>query len=132
MSAATESASTSTSPTEQSQTLQTSVAAHPPEWAQDLPPDLKSMVQSKGYKTLADLAQAYGHAEKAFDAESLVVPKDGVWDAGARAKLGIPERADGYRVNRPAMPPGVGYDESFERSMLPVAHKLGLMPAQVQ
>jgi len=103
-----------------------------PEWTQNLPPDLRSMVETKGYKTPADLAQAYAHAEKAIGADKVVVPKDGVWDNQARTKLGIPENADGYRINRPSMPVGVTYDENFERSMLPIAHKLGLTPTQVQ
>src|SRR5204863_9435906 len=79
----------------------------------------------------ADLAQAYAHAEKAIGADKVVVPRDGVWDAAARAKLGVPESADGYRVERPEMPQGVTYDESFEKAMLPVVHKLGLTPTQV-
>jgi hypothetical protein len=103
-----------------------------PEWTQNLPPELRSMVETKGYKTPADLAQAYAHAEKAIGADKVVVPKDGVWDQQARSKLGVPERAEDYRINRPSMPPGVAYDENFERSMLPIAHKLGLTPGQVQ
>jgi hypothetical protein len=139
MTAANESALAGTSPAGQSQAtpaqagaVARALAAPAPEWTQALPLELKSMVETKGYKTPADLAQAYAHAEKAIGADKVVVPKDGVWDQQARAKLGIPERADGYRLNRPSLPPGVDYDENFERSMLPVAHKLGLTPAQVQ
>ncbi|MBI1213963.1 MAG: hypothetical protein GC190_21080 [Alphaproteobacteria bacterium] len=136
MSATNESASAGTSSIGevQPQQLPSSVMARAmaPEWTQNLPPDLRSMVETKGYKTPADLAQAYAHAERAIGADKVVVPKDGVWDQQARAKLGIPERADGYHISRPSMPAGVAYDENFERSMLPVAHKLGLTPSQVQ
>lgn len=108
-------------------------SALPPsaDWTRTLSPDLKAMVETKGYKTPADLAQAYAHAEKAIGADKVVVPRDGIWDAAARAKLGVPERADGYRVARPDMPQGLVYDEKFEHAMLPVAHRLGLTPVQV-
>jgi len=116
---------------------QSGTSAPPPsqtatsDWTQGLAPELKAMIDTKGYKSPADLAQAYAHAEKAIGADKIVVPRDGVWDATARAKLGVPEKPDGYKVARPELPQGIAYDENFEKAMLPVAHRLGLTPTQV-
>lgn len=102
------------------------------EWTSTLSPELRQIVETKGYKTPADVVQAYAHAQRAIGADKIPLPKDGVWDEVARAKLGIPREADGYKLNRPELPQGITYDEAFEKAALPVAHKLGLTPAQVQ
>ena len=102
------------------------------DWTASLTPDLKQLVDTKGYKSPADVVQAYAHAQKAIGADKIVLPKDGVWDDEARAKLGIPKDAAGYELKRPEMPAGVSYDENFEKAALPVAHKLGLTPVQLQ
>jgi hypothetical protein len=102
------------------------------DWISGLSPELRQMVETKGYKTPADVVQAYAHAQRAIGADKIPLPKDGVWDEVARAKLGVPREAGGYKLNRPELPQGVAYDEAFEKAALPVAHKLGLTPAQVQ
>jgi hypothetical protein len=102
------------------------------EWTSTLSPELRQIVETKGYKTPADVVQAYAHAQRAIGADKIPLPKDGVWDEVARAKLGIPREAGGYKLNRPELPQGITYDEAFEKAALPVAHKLGLTPAQVQ
>lgn len=103
----------------------------PPDWAKDATPELQAVLQAKGYKTPVDVLQAYDHAQRAIGADKIVLPKDGVWDADARQKLGIPAEAKDYKVTRPQMPDGVPYDEKFEAAMLPIAHKLGITPAQL-
>ncbi|NOT42370.1 MAG: hypothetical protein HOP13_17990 [Alphaproteobacteria bacterium] len=102
------------------------------EWTASLTPELKQLVETKGYKSPADVVQAYAHAQRAIGADKIPAPKDGVWDETARAKLGIPRSADGYELHRPDLPEGVAYDEAFEKAALPIAHKLGLTPGQVQ
>ncbi len=102
------------------------------DWTASLTPDLKQLVETKGYKSPADVVQAYAHAQRAIGADKIPAPKDGVWDETARAKLGIPRSPDGYELRRPDLPQGVTYDEAFEKAALPVAHKLGLTPSQVQ
>lgn len=102
------------------------------DWVSGLTPDLRQLVEAKGYKTPADVVQAYAHAQRAIGAEKIPLPKDGVWDETARSKLGIPKSAEGYQVRRPDLPQGVAYDEALEQAALPVAHKLGLTPQQVQ
>ncbi len=102
------------------------------DWTSALAPELKQLVEAKGYKSPADVVQAYAHAQRAIGADKIPLPKDGVWDETARAKLGIPRSADGYELQRPQLPQGVAYDETLEKAALPVAHKLGLTPRQVQ
>lgn len=101
-------------------------------WTATLSPELRQIVEAKGYKTPADVVQAYAHAQRAIGLEKIPLPKDGVWDEVARAKLGIPREPGGYKLARPELPQGVNYDEAFEKAALPIAHKLGLTPAQVQ
>jgi len=103
----------------------------PADWTAALTPEMKTVVENKGYKTPADVLNAYVHAEKLIGADKIPLPKDGVWDATARAKLGIPETPDKYEVKRPEMPDGMVYDEGFEKTALAKAHALGLTPAQV-
>lgn len=102
-----------------------------PDWIKEAPAELQAVVKAKGYQTPLDVVKAYDHAQRAIGAEKIVLPKDGVWDADARAKLGIPEAPEGYKVTRPEMPDGVPYDDKFEAAMLPVAHKLGITPQQL-
>lgn len=101
-------------------------------WMADLPADLKSMIETKGYKSPADLATAYVHAERAIGVDKIALPKDGIFsDPAARAKIGVPETPDKYKLDEIKMPDGVKYDEGFEKAILPVAHRLGLTPVQV-
>lgn len=102
------------------------------DWVSSLTPELKQLVEAKGYKTPADVVQAYAHAQRAIGADKIPLPKDGVWDEVARSKLGVPREPGGYKLQRPELPQGVAYDEAFEKAALPVAHKLGLTPSQVQ
>jgi hypothetical protein len=103
------------------------------DWTATLSPELRHVVEVKGYKSPADVVSAYAHAQKAIGLDKVAVPRDGVWDDDARAKLGIPRDPDGYQLRRPDnLPQGLNYDEGFEKAALPVAHKLGLTPVQVQ
>lgn len=102
------------------------------DWASELSPELKAMVDAKGYKSPTDVVQAYAHAQRLIGAEKIPLPRNGEWDETAREKLGIPKTADGYNLNRPELPEGISYDESFEKAALPVAHQLGLTPHQLQ
>lgn len=107
-------------------------AAHSGDWVSSLTPELKQLVEAKGYKTPGDVVQAYAHAQRAIGADKIPLPKDGVWDEVARSKLGVPREPGGYKLQRPELPQGVAYDEAFEKAALPIAHKLGLTPSQVQ
>lgn len=101
------------------------------DWTSAFSDDLKSFVATKGFRSPADLADAYAKAD-GVSAALLPPPKDGQWDEGARAKLGIPSMPGDYKIKRPDLPDGIPYDEALEKAALPIAHKLGLMPGQVQ
>jgi len=110
----------------------TEPAASPPaDWTSDLTDDLKTFVASKNVRTPGELAAAFAKRD-GETAAWLPPPKDGQWDDAARAKLGIPAKAEDYGIKRPDLPDGTPYDEALEAAALPVAHKLGLTPHQVQ
>lgn len=102
------------------------------DWTAGLSPEQLQTVQTKGYKSPADVITAYMNAERLVGADKIPVPKDGVWDEVARVKLGIPSDVKGYKVERPQLPEGLPYDEKFEESALAVAHEVGLTPKQAQ
>ena len=101
------------------------------DWTASLTPELKGVVEAKGYKSPADVVQAYANAERLIGADKIPVPKDGVWDAAARAKLGIPDTPDKYAFEKPQLPEGMEWDDGFQKAALAKAHELGLTPAQV-
>jgi hypothetical protein len=109
----------------------TATPAPAPDWTADFPDDLKSFVAAKGARSPADLAGAFAKADT--DAAAMIpLPKDGLWDDSARGKLGIPAKAEEYKLTRPKLPDGMPYDEALEQAALPIAHKLGLTPHQLQ
>ena len=103
-----------------------------PAWTEGLAPELRQLVETKGYKSPADVVQAYAHAQRAIGAGKIPLPRDGVWDEVARERLGIPRDPAGYELARPELPEGVAWDDAFEKAALPVAHRLGLTPHQLQ
>lgn len=108
--------------------------AAPADWLASLTPELKTVVEAKGYKTPADVVQAYAHAQKAIGADKILAPKDGVWDPSALEKLGVPKELTEYQkaLKRPEMPEGVKYDEQFEAAALPVLQAMGIPPGAAQ
>ena len=106
----------------------------PPEWAKDVPAEHHALLKAKNYKSPADVIVAYANAQKALSGDKVPIPKDGVWDADARKKLGIPDTAEGYAgaIKKPELPEGMTWDEGFEKAALPVAHQLGLTPKQLE
>jgi hypothetical protein len=108
--------------------------AAPADWLASLTPELKTVVEAKGYKTPADVVQAYAHAQKAIGADKILAPKDGVWDPSALEKLGVPKELTEYQkaLKRPEMPEGVKYDEQFEAAALPALQAMGIPPAAAQ
>lgn len=101
------------------------------DWTSGFSEELKSFVTGKGVRSAAELAAAFAKTDT--DAAALIPPpKDGQWNDAARAKLGIPAKAEDYALTRPKLPDGVPYDDALEKAALPIAHKLGLTPHQLQ
>jgi hypothetical protein len=63
---------------------------------------------------------------------AIPLPKDGKWSPEALKALGVPEKPEGYTLERPQLPEGVPYDEGFESEMRGAAHELGIAPWQLQ
>ena len=103
--------------------------------AADMPESVRSLVDSKGLKDVAGLADIYTNAEKKLGVDPrriVTLPKDGDTDAwgGVYNKLGRPESPDGYK---PTVTPHEGQELNDElvKRFGTIAHEAGLNDAQV-
>jgi len=103
--------------------------------AADMPESVKTLVSSKGYKGVEDIAVAYTNATSKLgvDPDRLVaLPKDNDADAWGNvySKLGRPESPDGYK---PTVTPHEGQELNDElvKRFGTIAHEAGLNDAQV-
>jgi hypothetical protein len=88
----------------------------------------KALVETKGWRGVDDALTSYVELE-ALRGRSVVLPKDENDAEGMkafRAKLGVPEKADGYEL------PQELKDDPLAGHFRGVAHKHGLTPAQVK
>lgn len=76
--------------------------------------------------------QAVDAKQTAAPLANIPLPREGKWTPEALKALGVPDKPDGYQLQRPQLPAGMPYDESFEQEMRAAAHGLGLAPWQVQ
>ena len=93
------------------------------------------LVQTKGWKSPADALQSYQELESTLGRDKVVVPganaKPEDWDK-VYAKLGRPEKPDGYGLKPlEGMPEGL-YDQKSAAWFASVAHKAGLNPSQAR
>lgn len=98
--------------------------------------DVKTMVQTKGYKSIDDLGVAYINSEKAIGADKIALPgkdaKPEDWNP-VFERLGWPKDPKGYEFKPPAadkLPQGFKYDESLAAAFRTMAHKRQLTAAQ--
>lgn len=102
-----------------------------PEWlGKEAAPEIAAWVKTKAYPNAYEVAKAAFNSEKLIG-NNIAPPKDGKWSPEALKALGVPEKPEGYQIERPQMPEGVPYDEAFEKAMLPVVHAAGLPPSVV-
>lgn len=107
------------------------------DWVGALEPDMRSYVQTKGYKTPADVVKAYIHAEKAIGMDKVALPPKGqdgnrdwsAWDGWKH--LGRPDSHEGYKIAPPDGKQFTDQDKAFHAAMLPAFHKAGLAQWQV-
>lgn len=97
-------------------------------WFHAFTPELKGVVEKKGWKDAQDAVKSYAELERVIgSSDKLAVPKDDNdakgWDA-LYGRLGRPESADKY-----AFPEGS--DASLVKAFAPEMHKLGLSQKQV-
>ena len=101
-------------------------------WRETIPEDIRSDASLKDIKDITGLAKSYVNAQKLVGSK-LSIPKEddeAAWN-DLYGKLGRPESADKYQVQPPKLPEGFTYDEEQAKRFLPAAHKIGLLPRQV-
>lgn len=81
-------------------------------------------------KGAADVVKGYINAQKMIGGDRFVIPSGKndtpeVWNA-ALAKLGLPETADGYKLERPQLPDGMAFDDRWEAGIKKLFHQAGL------
>lgn len=99
--------------------------AKPPaaeDWVAGLDDEGRQLVQQKGWKTVADLAQGYKNLERFMGGDKMPVPKsedDPAW-AVVRKALGVPESPDKYEI-KPLDSPA--FNKDLFDGLKTVAHK---------
>lgn len=112
-----------------------SAGAQPVAFAETLPEDIRGEAAFRDIKDLPSLARSYLNGQKL-----LGVPQDQIvrlpgaedtagWDQ-VYAKLGRPEKADGYKFNDAKLPEGLSIDDSLKSGYMDTAHKVGLSARQ--
>lgn len=95
--------------------------------------DLKSAVETKGWKGPEEVARSYFELEKKVGAKGVVIPKDDApTDEFDRFynELGRPESADKYDVGDWKPPEGLPWNADAQKEMSAELHKLGLSNKQ--
>lgn len=100
------------------------------DWRESLPEDLRSDPSLKDYVDVAGLAKSHVHLNKMVGMDKIPVPNKHATDEDWQVvydRLGRPKSAADYQVE------GIeGIDESYLNSFKEQAHKLGLLPQQVE
>ena len=103
------------------------------DWIQGLPGDLRQAVETKGYKTPADVARAYFDLEPKIAAKGVILPKaDAPKEAWAEFNkaIGVPDAADGYEIKMPEGRQASEQDKAFHTAARGWFHEAGLRPDQ--
>ena len=108
-------------------------AADANDWRASLPQDLAAEPSLATIRDVAALAKGYVHAQRLVGAERIALPGRNqdlaAWEGWDR--LGRPARPEDYVITRPTLPEGMEWDATAEEAFRPVAHRLGLLPHQV-
>lgn len=105
------------------------------DWKESLPEDIRSDASLAAIQDVPSLAKSYIHAQSLVGADKIALPgKEATEEdwAGVFTKLGRPETIAGYELKKPDnLPEGLNYDETMLTGFKETAHKLGLLPSQV-
>jgi hypothetical protein len=125
---------TSPDPAAQPSETRTGAAPPPDDWRAALPEDLAREPSLKAIRDVAALAKGYVHAQRLVGAERIPLPgrNQDMADWEGWDRLGRPTRPEDYVIARPELPEGVEWDAEAEAAFRPVAHRLGLLPHQVE
>ncbi len=106
-------------------------------WREFIPSDLREEPSLKAYQDLGGVFKSLVNAQRMVGGEKIVVPKgaldtDETWGQ-VWSKLGRPDSPEGYGIKKPEdWPEAYPYDESYDTEFAALAHKIGLLPKQVQ
>lgn len=110
-------------------------APAPTDWKAGLPEEIRSHPSMSNFKSVEDLGKSWVNAQKLIGADKLVLPgKDAKPEEWATVfdKLGRPKEAKEYAITEPENMPKELKDEEQREAFKAEAHKLGLLPDQVQ
>jgi hypothetical protein len=103
-----------------------------PGWAKSIGADEQSFGR---FTSLKGLVESHANLQKLVGGDKIPLPKADAspaeWDA-FYAKLGRPEKPDGYGLKKPDDLPAEAWDDARTKGFSDVAHKLGLTPKQAQ
>lgn len=110
-------------------------------WFDSLPDGLRAepSLQSFKDKDPAALAESFVHAQRLVGGSIRIPGKDAKpedltkFQQTLRTHLGVPDKVEGYKVERPAeLPDGVEWHQDKVQDFLKFAHEIGLSQAQVE
>ena len=97
-----------------------------------LPEDIRADASLQNFKDAGQLAKSYVHAQRMVGADKMPVPNKNFTEDDWKqtfSKLGVPETPDDYKVNYTLQE---GADPQPVKNFVSHAHKLGMLPQQVQ
>ena len=102
------------------------------DWRATLPQEIRGEESLKNMLSVEALAKSYVHAQKMVGAEKIPIPgkhaSESDWQQFYQ-KIGLPESVDKYEVAKPKDAKFV--DDSLVNDLKPLAHKLGILPKQL-
>ena len=97
-----------------------------------LPEDIRADASLQNFKDAGQLAKSYVHAQRMVGADKMPVPNKNFTEDDWKqtfSKLGVPETPDDYNINYTLQE---GADPQPVKNFVSHAHKLGMLPQQVQ
>ncbi len=98
-------------------------------WYSGFAPELKGVVEKKGWKDASEAIKSYTELERmSLSSDKIPLPKDDKDEAGWNAfyaRLGRPEKPDGYKFPE-------GSNEAMTKAFAPEMHKAGMTQKQVE
>ena len=105
------------------------------DWKNSLPEDLRSNASLQNINDIPSLAKSYVHAQSLVGADKIVIPKDGAspeeWNSFWK-KVGRPDDAKSYGLNKPENFPEQIYDPKMLEHMQSIFHESGLTSKQAE
>lgn len=103
------------------------------DWRRTLPQELQSELSLKNMNDVSTLTKAYLSAQKMVGADKVAIPSKHATPEDWKAfyeKVGLPATPDQYEVNVPKESKYI--DDNTLKELKPLAHKLGIMPKQLE